>query len=267
MPELPEVESFRRALEREYLNKKILRVHFHRDNIRYPLSPAIKDILRPGSKITAFKRDGKQLVIETKHGAINVSLGMSGAFLPSDEQHPHKHEHVTIVFLGGDVLGFVDPRRFGFWKVRTQALAHLADPLSRPQLSELFDSKNFRTRSRAVKEVLMDQKLIGGVGNIYALEALHRAGIRPTRSCNRITVYEFSKLAQAIPVILGRSIDMGGSSVSTYRRLNGDSGIFQELHRVYDREGKKCLKKNCRGVIKRIKQGGRGSWYCPKCQK
>ena len=98
MPELPEVESFRRALEKEYLGKKIREVHFHRKDIRYPLTPQIKEVLRPGSIITRFGRDGKQLIIETMYGMINVSLGMSGAFLPTDLKHPHKHEHVTCLF-------------------------------------------------------------------------------------------------------------------------------------------------------------------------
>ena len=176
MPELPEVESFRRALEKEYLSAKIREVHFHRADIRYPLTPAIKEVLRPGASITRFGRDGKQLIIETKFGMINVSLGMSGSFLPTDPKHPLKHEHVIIVFGDGRSLGFVDPRRFGFWKVRRGPLPHLADPLDERALGALFAKQIWSNRTRNIKDALMDQRMIGGVGNIYALEALHAAG-------------------------------------------------------------------------------------------
>ena len=267
MPELPEVESFRKALEKEYLGKKIREVYFHRKDIRYPLTPQIKEVLRPGATITRFGRDGKQLIIETKYGMINVSLGMSGTFLPTSPNHPQKHEHVTIVFEDGLALGFIDPRRFGFWKVRRDPLPHLADPLDEEGLSVLFAKHIWNKRTRNIKDALMDQKMIGGVGNIYALEALHAAGIRPARSCGKITRKEYALLAYHLPRILERAIDGGGSTISTYRRLHGEDGNFQEYHHVYNRAGQTCLKKGCGGTIKRIVQGARGSWYCPKCQK
>lgn len=266
MPELPEVESFRRALEKEYLGKKIREVHFHRKDIRYPLTPQIKEVLRPGASITRFGRDGKQLIIETKYGKVNVSLGMSGSFLPTDPKHPHKHEHVTIVFEGGHALGFVDPRRFGFWKVSKGPLPHLADPLDEQALTALFGKHIWNKRTRNIKDALMDQKMIGGVGNIYALEALHLAGVRPTRSCRTITKKEYTLIAHYLPKILTKAIDGGGSTVSTYRRLHGEDGNFQEYHHVYNREGEKCRKRGCKGTVKRIVQGARGSWFCPVCQ-
>ena len=267
MPELPEVESFRRALEKEYLGKKISAVRFHREGIRYPLSPQIKEILAPRSSITRFGRDGKQLLIETKHGIVNVSLGMSGAFLPADPEHPTKHEHVTIIFTDRSALGFIDPRRFGFWLVHEGKLPHLADPLSEASLLALFLNTQFRKRTRNIKDTLMDQRMIGGVGNIYALEALHMAGVRPARSCQAISKKEYALIAHYLPKILMRAIDGGGSTVSTYRRLHGEDGNFQEYHHVYNRDGEKCLTRGCSGTIKRIVQGARGSWYCPVCQK
>jgi formamidopyrimidine-DNA glycosylase len=267
MPELPEVESFRRALENEYGGKTLADVLFRRDDIRYPLSPKIREVLRSGAKIERFGRDGKQLLIETKHGAVNVSLGMSGAFLPTDPRTPKKHEHVTLVFTDGSAVGFVDPRRFGFWKVRETALPHLADPLDEAALLSLFGSTEFKKRTRNIKETLTDQRLIGGVGNIYALEALHLASIRPSRSTARVPKASLLELAKTLPDVLSRAILGGGSSISTYRRLSGEGGDFQEFHRVYGRDGEACLKEGCDGVIKRIVQGGRGSWYCPVCQK
>ena len=266
MPELPEVESFRRALEKEYLGKIISEVHFRRDAIRYPLSPKIKEILCPGSRILRFERDGKQLIIETKYGAINISLGMSGSFLPTDPKHPHKHEHVTIVFKNKSAVGFVDPRRFGFWMVREKPLAHLADPLKSDELKKLFTTEKIKKSTRAIKDLLMDQKLIGGIGNIYALEALHLAGVSPKRRSNKVTRNEYRELSKMIPKILKKAIDAGGSTISTYRRLHGETGNFQEVHRVYGRENQSCPTKNCRGRIRKIRHGGRGSWYCPKCQ-
>lgn len=265
MPELPEVESYVRALRKEYAGKTVSRVVFHRDNIRNTLDKKALRGIFEGVKLAEIFRDGKRLVMKTKHGEVVISLGMSGSFIPA-QSVPMKHEHVTLHFTDGSMLGYVDPRRFGSWEVRSGALPHHADPMESESLKKLFSSERFMKSTRAIKDALLDQREIGGVGNIYALEALHLSGIDPRKSVNKISQAEFASLSKTLPKVLAQAIDAGGSTVSTYRRLHGDSGNFQELHRVYDREGEKCLKRRCGGTIIRIKQGGRSSWLCARCQ-
>lgn len=270
MPELPEVESFARALEREYGGKTLAGVHFHRCDLRYPFEQqALQNIFAKGSVLHPARRVAKQLVLSTSHGMVAISLGMSGSFLPSHFPKRMPHEHVTLLFDDGSALGFVDPRRFGFWKVvsRDSDISCAADPLNPQSLLDVFKSPSFKRSQRSIKDALMDQALIGGLGNIYALEALFRAGVSPFRPCARVKLADYQRLADIIPPMLIQAIDAGGSTISTYRRLHGDSGGFQELHLVYDREGENCLKLGCAGKIRRRVQTGRSSWWCPKCQK
>jgi formamidopyrimidine-DNA glycosylase len=265
MPELPEVESYARALKKEYVGKDISRVVFHRDNIRSALDKKGLCAALELHELTDVFRDGKRLVLKTSGGEVLISLGMSGSFIPAHST-PTKHEHVTLHFADGTMLGYIDPRRFGTWEVRERILPHRADPLSEASLNKLFRERRFTKSSRSIKDLLLDQHEIGGVGNIYALEALHLAGVDPRRKVSNVSKTEFTSIAKHLPKVLLQAIDRGGSTVSTYRRLHGDTGDFQELHRVYDREDEKCLKRACSGTIVRIPQGGRSSWYCPECQ-
>lgn len=266
MPELPEVESFRKALLASYKGKTIASVKFHRSNLRYPLSPQIKRVLRNGASIVDIRRDGKQLVLCTQFGAINISLGMSGAFLPAIKNVRLPHEHITIKFVDGSLLAYTDPRRFGFWKIHDGNLPHFADPTDEHALQKLFSSLRITTSTRTIKDILMDQSLIGGLGNIYALESLHKAGISPFTRCNAIQKHQYTKLAKAIVQIITQAIEKGGSSIATYRSLHGEKGNFQNVHRIYGRKDQPCLRKSCSGIITQAKQHGRSSWYCPVCQ-
>ncbi len=267
MPELPEVESFARALNSEYRNRPIREVLFRRDNIRYTLNKkALRQVLATGICIERFHRDGKQLILETKNGSISISLGMSGTFHPADSAKPMKHEHITIVFDDATALGYIDPRRFGFWLPYDKPLSHKADPLSKSSLLSFFKSEQFTKSSRSIKDILLDQKCIGGIGNIYAAEALYPAKIHPRASAKDISQEKIALLAQFIPKVLNKAIDKGGSTISTYRRLNKEAGDFQEFHKVYARHGEPCLADNCTDTILRIVQSGRSTWYCPTCQ-
>ena len=267
MPELPEVESFARALHKEYTQKPIREVLFRRDNIRYTLDKKIlRSILRKGVSITRFHRDGKQLILETENGSIAISLGMSGTFHPADSRKPAKHEHITIIFADDTALGYIDPRRFGFWIPYDKPLSHKADPLSKSSLLSFFDSEQFLKGSRSIKDVLLDQRCIGGIGNIYAAEALFLASIHPQLCAKDIPTAKIKQLAEAIPIVLNKAIDKGGSTISTYRRLNKEVGDFQEFHKVYARHGKPCPREECTDTILRIVQSGRSSWFCPTCQ-
>lgn len=267
MPELPEVQNFVNSIEKNYVGLSINKIVFHRKNLRYPFEKEkLCSIFSAGNKLTRCYREGKQLILETQTGAVNISLGMTGAFKPAVKSI-EKHEHVTLYFEKDKALAYVDPRRFGFWKIRDNNLqTQVCDPLSEHDLYKLFSSKKITSFSRTVKDMLMDQKLIGGLGNIYVCEALFRAKISPLLPCLKVTKEKWLKLAYEIPSLLKLAIEQGGSSISTYRTLNGEKGNFQKLHLVYERHGQECLNKKCHSNIVRIVQGGRGSWYCPFCQ-
>lgn len=245
-------------------------MRFHRPDLRFPFDKkSLERIFSQGSTFLAPQRVAKQLVLRTEQGMVAVSLGMSGSFLPSQYPKVALHEHVTLLFQDGSALAFIDPRRFGFWRpvVSYEEISKAADPLNPRSLQEVFSHPAFRRSLRSIKDALMDQTLIGGLGNIYALEALFRAGVSPRRKCLRVKPQEYLRLAEVIPPLLAHAIDAGGSTISTYRRLHGEQGGFQELHLVYDRTLEPCLKQGCSGIIQRCVQSGRSSWWCPRCQK
>jgi formamidopyrimidine-DNA glycosylase len=270
MPELPEVQNFANALNKSYAGLKIKEIKFHRKNLRYPFQIVeLSKIFSLGNQFIRCYRDGKQLVLETSKGAVNVSLGMSGSFKPIYSETEEKHQHVSLYFENGEGVAYVDPRRFGFWKIRERGeqIDTTCNPLDKNELESLFLSKEISNKSCSVKDLLMDQKIIGGIGNIYAVEALFQAKISPLKSCSEISIKKWKDLSCEIPKILLLAIELGGSSISTYRSLNGKKGGFQELHQVYGRTDEKCLRKGCKGIIQRIVQKGRSSWICPSCQK
>lgn len=269
MPELPEVQNFANALNKNYAGLKIKEIKFHRENLRYPFEKnELFKIFAPGNLFVSCYREGKQLVLATSTGCVNVSLGMSGSFKPITAQKNEKHQHVSLFFENGEGVAYVDPRRFGFWKIKnTEEIVTFCDPLNQKELEHLFLSEQVKNKSGSVKDLLMDQKHIGGIGNIYALEALYKAKISPLRLCSAISKKEWQLLSSEIPRILQKAIELGGSSISTYLSLNGTKGNFQDLHQVYGRTGENCLKKDCKGVIQRIVQNGRSSWLCLLCQK
>jgi formamidopyrimidine-DNA glycosylase len=282
MPELPEVQSFANALDAQYAGKRLARIVFHRPDLRFPFPRlSLERIFRPGARFESASRVGKQLLLTTNVGAVRVSLGMSGAFFPASAHERRKHEHVTLHFDDGAALGFEDPRRFGFWVVEdghaapsevgfaaAVQLSHdAADGTDSEGLRCVFLSSKVTGSRRSVKDVLMDQRLVAGVGNIYALEALFRVGVHPATPCTRVPRVKWESLALEVPKLLETAIAHGGSSISTYRRLHGDEGGFQTLHLVYGREGAPCLAPKCHGVVVRIVQGGRGSFFCPSCQR
>lgn len=267
MPELPEVQCFVDALNKKYQGKKIEKIELHRADLRYPFEKKeLAKVFAKGSVLEEFARVGKQIVLKTSCGKVSISLGMSGAFVEAKKGKPEKHEHVTVCFSDAPVLGFIDPRRFGFWKLGEPNL-EAVDATSKRDLLTAFRAAAVKKSQRSVKDFLMDQGKIGGIGNIYALEALFLAGVKPTRPCFKVTEKEWNDLATHIPKVLAAAIRAGGSSISTYRNLHGENGDFQNVHRVYDRHGERCLKKGCSGTVVRVVQGGRGSWFCGVCQK
>lgn len=269
MPELPEVQTFAQNIHYNFAGKKIKKIIFHREDLRYPFDKkTFQQIFSMDTELLRCFRVGKQLVLQTEYGAALISLGMSGAFKETDGKIPEKHEHVTLLFKEGIALSYVDPRRFGYWLVYDEKqMNQVVDPLNENDLLNFFATHHFCESQRSVKDVLMDQKLIGGIGNIYALEALFISQVHPLRPCAQVTKKEKKELSQAIPKILNKAISLNGSSVVSYRTFAGESGSFQVHHFVYNRQGKPCKAPQCSDTILRISQGGRGSWFCPSCQK
>lgn len=273
MPELPEVETIARGLDKRVRGDVIESVWL--GSHREPLKSSASDIasVLTKSRIAQVRRVGKHIVVDLESSSRNgkkggqwiVHLGMTGRMLvcsPNDEVP--KHTHAIASLASGRELRFVDPRRFGRLSVVSQQsfTGPGTEPLtvSRDEFAELF-----RGRKTPIKAALLNQKLLHGVGNIYADESLFRAGIRPRRQAGRLNREELDRLHAAVQKVLHEAIRRGGSSVSDYVDADGQEGFFQLQHNVYLRTGLPC--RVCKTPIKRIVLGGRGTHYCPKCQK
>lgn len=273
MPELPEVETIARGLDKRVRGDVIDSVWLgaHPE----PLKSTAQEISAAltGSQITHVRRVGKHIVLDllpksSRNGKEArqwiVHLGMTGRMVVAspDEEVP-KHTHAIASLASGRELRFVDPRRFGRLSVALEGpfTGSGSEPLT---ISPDEFAKLFHDRKTPIKAALLNQKLLHGVGNIYADESLFRAGIRPRRQAGRLTRDELNRLHAALKEVLREAIKLGGSSVSDYVDADGREGFFQLRHRVYLRTGQPCLV--CRTPIKRILIGGRGTHYCPKCQ-
>src|SRR5438067_1394441 len=265
MPELPEVETLRRDLEKEVVGKRIKQVDVSgmRSIRRHPNKKHFAAKLE-GHKITGIDRRGKYLLLKLEGGDILVvHLGMSGQLLRSKgsaKEKPDKHTHVVITFTQAGKLRFVDPRTFGELFVTTPE--DLADEMmSWTQFGEMLHQ-----RKAKLKVLLMDQKFVAGIGNIYSDEILFAAGLRYDRTSDSLSSQEVRRLYRAIVETLQDAIKHRGSSLADeqYRDLFGEVGEFQALHKVYDREGQAC--RRCRSTIERVKANGRSSYLCPQCQ-
>ena len=291
MPELPEVETIARGADRRVRGDRILAAWFSSYPQPFKTSPRDQAAGLEGREILSVHRTGKHIVCElgpagpsatsasgnqktrSKSGRAPaaqwiVHLGMTGRLLvatPEDPIAPHTHARLTLA--SGRELRFVDPRRFGRLEFRNLAdTQQFAGPGAEPLDVETADLVSlFRGRKLAVKSALLNQSLLAGVGNIYADESLFRAGIRPTRQAGRLTRAELSRLRKALREVLTKAIRLGGSSVSDYVDAEGSPGFFQLEHRVYRRTGEAC--RRCGTAIRRIVLGGRGTHYCPNCQR
>ncbi len=278
MPELPEVETIRRALVPHLHNQHIEAVRCHRADLRFPFPQNFARRLED-RYVTELARRGKYILIHLDGDLYwIIHLGMTGHFSvePSLDKSPlqprHKHEHVSLKTRNNDILRFIDARRFGFMQLLsgTEKAAYFARMGAEP-LSTCFTPdylyKALRGRKTPIKNALLDQSIIAGLGNIYVCEALFDAGIAPSRQAGRIARARLEKLQQEIIAVLERAITAGGSSIRDFQTLNGESGYFQHGFKVYGRAGQACLTADCKGKIKRVVQAGRASFYCPACQK
>jgi formamidopyrimidine-DNA glycosylase len=275
MPELPEVETIANGLNRRVAGDHIDSVWL--GNKPEPLKSPAREIVKTleGTRIEKVRRVGKHIVFDLagdKPAQWIVHLGMSGRLLVNEpDAEIQKHTHAIVKLSSGREIRFVDPRRFGRLAVvgptkTGKSQAGFAGPGSEP-LGIDFDHfvSLFRKRKTAIKAALLNQKLLHGVGNIYADESLFRAGIRPRRRAGQLTRNELKRLHSAVQTVLQEAIALGGSSVSDYVDSDGAEGFFQLKHQVYGRTNARCY--ICKTPIKRIVVAGRGTHYCPKCQK
>jgi formamidopyrimidine-DNA glycosylase len=292
MPELPEVETVRRGLERVMLGARIDKVELRRADIRFPFPPsfATRLCLR---RIVSVNRRAKYLLFQLDSDETLIAhLGMSGSFriekgatstlgeFHRERSKDPRHDHVVLHLDNGTRITYNDPRRFGFMdlvgdealKVHPR-LANLGDEPLSPEFDATRLAKLFASTRAPLKAALLDQKRIVGLGNIYACEALFRARLMPMKPAGVLAnargtpTRAAGALAAAIHDVLEEAIEAGGSTLRDHRQANGELGYFQHAFRVYGREGLPCVRARCRGTVARIMGSGRSTFYCPICQK
>lgn len=276
MPELPEVETVARGLQKSVAGRRILSVWLGKTD--FIDNPAALEQFLPGQAIDRVERYGKFMLLRLsarpvesngeKQRALLVHLGMTGNLAPASAAQPQaKHTHARFTLDDGRELRYTDPRRFG-------RIAYLEDASLSAELAKfgaeplLIGAEEFAARIRGrharIKALLLDQTVLRGVGNIYADESLWRARIHPAKLAARLTLAEARALRKALQSVLQRAIAMRGSSISDFLDAEGQPGEYQLHHRAYGREGEKCHR--CRARIRRTIVAGRGSYFCPRCQ-
>jgi formamidopyrimidine-DNA glycosylase len=269
MPELPEVEVTRRGIEPHLVGRAIARVAVREPRLRWRVPRAVGALA--GREVRAVKRRGKYLLLDCGDGHLILHLGMSGSLrLVAEGSAPGKHDHFDLTF-GRQVLRLRDPRRFGavLWTTRPPESHRLLRHLGVEPLSRALDGRRLHALTRAsrvrIKPFLMDGRRIVGVGNIYASESLFLAGIDPRRAAGRLSAADCARLAAAVKRTLRTAIRAGGSSLRDFVGSDGAEGCFQRRAWVYDRAGQNC--RRCATAIRRIVQGQRATYFCPRCQR
>lgn len=270
MPELPEVETTVRGLARYLDGARIARVSLNRPDLRRPFPPGLVQTLT-GATVTGLGRRAKYGLIHTDRDQTMVfHLGMSGRWRIEPER-AEKHDHLVLETGAGHVLALNDARRFGSVDLVDTAVLEQWPPfaaLGPEPLGEDLTPRHlhqaFKDRIAPVKPLLLDQRIVAGLGNIYVCEALYRAGIRPDKEAGKVSRPALERLVPAIKAVLAESIEAGGSTIRDYAQPNGELGYFAASWRVYGREGEAC---GCGGTVARFNQGGRSTFWCAKCQK
>lgn len=285
MPELPEVETVRRGLAPALVGRRIKRAQTKRADLRFPFPKRFAGRLT-GRRVDALERRAKYLLARLDDGNVWIThLGMTGRWSvigakrqPGDfyyaEPTDPTHTHVVIDMEDGAKLEFNDPRRFGYMDLIPEAelethrffKAMGPEPLGN-HFHEPYLKSALAKKKAPIKAALLDQHIVAGLGNIYVVEALYRSGIAPAKPAGSISAQRLDKLFHAIRAVLEEAIEAGGSTLSDYAAVDGAQGGFQHRFSVYDREGEKCLTKDCAGSIKRAVHGGRSTFWCPKCQR
>jgi formamidopyrimidine-DNA glycosylase len=270
VPELPEVETIRRCVAPGVIDQTVTEVLVRNPNLRWPVPPALPDCMR-GRKISAVERRGKYLLFRCGTGTLIVHLGMSGRILLEPAAKPaEKHDHVDFTLSNGTTLRLNDPRRFGcaVWTEAPPSLHPLLRDLGPEPLTEDFTGRYLHERSRgrslAVKEFIMNSRIVVGVGNIYANESLFAAKIHPTRPAGRISLQRYRQLAAAVKEVLGAAVEQGGTTLRDFCDAAGNPGYFQLELKVYQRAGQPCC--SCGHPIETIRQAQRATFFCRRCQ-
>lgn len=272
MPELPEVETVRRGLSPLLNGRTITGVTVRQRGLRQPI-PMLFERSLVGREITRVDRRGKALMLRTNSEVtVLIHLGMTGQVTvrPHDNQ-VKKHDHVSIILDNGDEITYNDARRFGVVTVFNNDDEHIMFGDMGPEpLSEGFTPVTLQNaisnKKTPIKVLLLDQRVVAGIGNIYASEALWRAGIRPDRAGKSLSETETDVLVRVIKSVLRDSIKAGGSTLRDYRHADGSKGGFQEMFDVYGREGLPCHRAGCSGEVIKMSQSGRSTYYCSACQ-
>jgi len=270
MPELPEVETTRRGIRRALRGRRIAGFELRNHKLRWPVDRSLAKAL-PGQRVVDVRRRAKYLLIGLEQGTLIAHLGMSGSLRVMPVDSPWlKHDHYQLSLDDGHGLRFNDPRRFGSLHWVT------GDPLEHPLLKGLgpeplergfsgaYLAGRARKRRVAIKQFLMDQRVVVGVGNIYASEALFRAGIHPRRAAGRVSRERLDRLAAGVRKVLGEAIQQGGTTLRDYVNADGTPGYFRQKLYVYERGGQPC--RRCGTPIRKLIQGQRATYFCPACQ-
>ena len=283
MPEFPEVETVRRGLQPAMQDQKIIYAEVNRPDLRWPFPPDMAQRLT-GARVLRLWRRSKYILLDLDtQETLIVHLGMSGRMLVSGQQigefyqehpAPEKHDHVVFHMENDTRVTFNDARRFGAMDLAPTAevethkmLASLGpEPLSN-HLDDSYLAAALEGRNTPIKTALLDQRLIAGLGNIYVCEVLFRAKISPMRKAKNLSKMQVDTLVPIIRTVLEEAIEAGGSSLKDYRQTGGELGYFQHSFHVYDRESQPCKHAGCGGIIARVSQSGRSSFYCPTCQR
>jgi len=271
MPELPEVETTRRGVEPWLLNQRIRAAVLRHRGMRWPVRADLSRLLA-GHCVRSVGRRSKYLLLDCEAGWLILHLGMSGSLrVVSAREPPGKHDHFDLVLDNGKALRLTDPRRFGavLWEPGEPARHKLLRDLGPEPFDPAFDAGWLYARTRGriapVKNVLMDSRIVCGVGNIYANESLFRAGIHPSRAAGRVSLARYARLAEEVRTTLSDAIEAGGSTLRDFVHADGSPGYFQQHYFVYAREGEAC--RRCGAPIKSARIGQRSAFYCPRCQR
>jgi len=289
MPELPEVETVRRGLAPVFAGRRLTAVRLNRPDLRFPLPDGFVQRLS-GARVETLERRAKYLLASLDRGdTLVMHLGMSGRFeidrpaagaaerpggFRTRVEADAKHAHVIFETDEAVRVTYYDPRRFGFMGlIETKALGQHAwfkamgpEPLG-PDFNAAYLNAAFAGRRQGPKTLLLDQRIVAGLGNIYVCEALHRARIPPLAPAGGVSRANIAALTGAVRAVLTEAIAAGGSTLKDYAAADGALGYFQHAFRVYSREGQPCLRPGCRGTVARIVQGGRSTFFCPVCQR
>ena len=270
MPELPEVEMTKKGIAPYIVGETVKDIIIRERQLRWPIPTGLKRSLK-NQLIRKLKRRAKYLLFYTDNGCMILHLGMSGSLRVLNKAAEHeKHDHVDIVFDSGYLLRFRDPRKFGsiHWTKEDPLEHKLINHLGPEPLSDEFDTnylyQRSRKRTQAIKTFIMDSRIVVGVGNIYASEALFRAGIKPTNKAGRVSKARYEKLIEEIKNVLSEAIEKGGTTLRDFLNGDGKPGYFSQELNVYNREGEPC--KKCKNKIKVIRLGQRSTFFCPQCQ-